>query len=148
MRARCGAWRDPTERVCSIERRWGVAETKFGGMGDKGRQSGYVAVADKITIGELEFHDCVVEVSDKKNIIDRDGLIGADVFGSYLIDIDIPGERLLLSPLPKRPEDVEQEKSLNSEGDEESSAKEAGEGEQKPAAAVRKIVLPKDRYVA
>ena len=124
-----------------------ISDSKFGGAGDKGRQSGYVAHADKLTIGELEFHDCVVEVSDKKNIIDRDGLIGADVFDSYLIDIDLPGERMLLTPLPKRPDDVEQDKSLNSGGDEESSAKEEGEGEQKPA-AVRKIVLPKDRYVA
>lgn len=119
-----------------------VSATKFGGIGDKGRQSGYFAIVDKLTIGELEFHDCRVDVSDRKSVIDRDGLIGANVFGSYLIDIDMPGDRLILTPLPKRPEDAEQEKSLNSEGEAQSQAKDEGE-QAKP-----RVVLPRDRYVA
>ena len=82
----------------------------------KGLQSGYTAVADHIRIGELEFQDCVVAVSDKRSVADEEGLIGADVFGGYLIDIDLPGMRLKLSPLPKRPEDTVAPKSLNSEG--------------------------------
>jgi hypothetical protein len=83
-----------------------ISAVHYGGIGDKGLQSGYTAVADHILVGELEFQDCVVSVSDKGSVGDEDGLIGADVFGRYLVDIDLPGMRLKLSPLPKRPEDA------------------------------------------
>jgi tetratricopeptide (TPR) repeat protein len=99
-----------------------ISAVHFGGIGDKGLQSGYTAVAEHIRIGELEFQDCVVAVSDKGSVTDEDGLIGADVLGAYLIDIDLPGMRLKLSPLPKRPEDTAAPKSLNSEGDEQTNA--------------------------
>ena len=42
-----------------------ISAVHYGGIGDKGLQSGYTAVADHIQIGELEFQDCVVVVSDK-----------------------------------------------------------------------------------
>ena len=42
-----------------------ISAVHYGGIGDKGLQSGYTAVADHIRIGELEFQDCVVAVSDK-----------------------------------------------------------------------------------
>src|SRR5579863_1364514 len=99
-----------------------LSSAHYGGIGDKGLQSGYTAVADHIRIGDLEFQDCVVSVSDKGSVADEDGLIGADVFGSYLVDIDLPGMRLKLSPLPKRPEDTVAPKSLNSEGEEQANA--------------------------
>ena len=74
-------------------------------MGDSGSQGGYTAVADQIKVGDLEFEDCVVRVTDAAApIANQDGLIGTDVFRSYLIDIDIPGAKLRLSPLPKTPE--------------------------------------------
>jgi hypothetical protein len=84
-------------------------------------------------------------------------LIGADVFGGYLVDLDLPGERLKLSPLPKRPEDAVAPKSLNSEGEEQANA------EQKEDSATEQTSkepqssapgsdtprrLPRDRYVA
>jgi tetratricopeptide (TPR) repeat protein len=133
-----------------------VSALHYGGIGDKGLQSGYTAVADHIRIGELEFQDCVVAVSDQRSLSD-DGLIGADVFGGYLIDIDLPGERLTLSPLPKRPEDTVAPKSLNSEGEgqanaeqKEDSATESTSKEQKPSAPGSQTArqLPRDRYVA
>jgi tetratricopeptide (TPR) repeat protein len=99
-----------------------LSAVHYGGIGDKGLQGGHTAVADHIRIGELEFQDCVVAVTDKGSITDEDGLIGADVFGAYLIDIDLPGMRLKLSPLPKRPEDEVAPKSLNSEGEEQANA--------------------------
>jgi Aspartyl protease/Tetratricopeptide repeat len=134
-----------------------VSAMHFGGIGDKGLRSGYTAVADHIRIGELEFEDCVVAVSDQGSLGDQDGLIGADVFGSYLVDIDLPGMRLKLSPLPKRPEDTVAPKSLNSEGEEqataeqkEDSAGDAASKEQKSSAPVSPAPrrLPRDRYIA
>jgi hypothetical protein len=134
-----------------------ISVTHFGGIGDKGLQSGYTAVADHIRIGELEFQDCVVAVSDKSSVADEDGLIGADVLGAYLIDIDLPGMRLKLSPLPKRPEDTVAPKSLNSEGEEQANAEQkedgANEGSSKDQKSPPPTVkpsprLPKDRYIA
>ena len=134
-----------------------ISAVHFGGIGDKGLQSGYTAVADHIRIGELEFQDCVVAVSDKGSVADEDGLIGADVLGAYLIDIDLPGMQLKLSPLPKRPEDTVAPKSLNSEGEEQANAEQKEESVNQPtpkeqnspqptAQPARR--LPKDRYIA
>jgi len=134
-----------------------ISSQHYGGIGDKGLQTGYTAVADSIRVGELEFQDCVVRVSDKRSVTDEDGLIGADVFGAYLIDIDLPGMRLKLSPLPKRPEDTVAPRSLNSEGEEQATAEqkegnadEQGSKDQKAAEPKPKPVprLPQDRYIA
>jgi tetratricopeptide (TPR) repeat protein len=134
-----------------------ISAVHFGGIGDKGLQSGYTAVADHIRIGELEFQDCVVTVSDKGSVAEEDGLIGADVLGAYLIDIDLPGMRLKLSPLPKRPEDTVAPKSLNSEGEEQANAEQKEDGANEgtasdknpPSPTVKSARrLPKDRYIA
>jgi tetratricopeptide (TPR) repeat protein len=129
----------------------------YGGIGDKGLQGGYTAVADHIRIGELEFQDCVVAVSEQRSLVDEDGLIGADVFGAYLIDLDLPGERLKLSPLPKRPEDTVAPKSLNSEGEEQANAEQEEDSATDQTSKEQKSPepgsdnprrLPRDRYVA
>jgi tetratricopeptide (TPR) repeat protein len=134
-----------------------ISAVHFGGIGDKGLQSGYTAVADHIRIGELEFQDCVVAVSDKGSVADEDGLIGADVLGAYLIDIDLPGMRLKLSPLPKRPEDTVAPKSLNSEGEEQANAEQKEDGVNEGTSKDQKSLqptmiparrLPKDRYIS
>jgi tetratricopeptide (TPR) repeat protein len=134
-----------------------IAALHLGGIGDKGLQSGYTAVADHIRIGELEFQDCLVSVSDKGSVADEDGLIGADVLGAYLIDIDLPGMRLKLSPLPKRPEDTVAPKSLNSEGEEQANAELKEESATEPTTQEPKTPpptakparrLPKDRFIA
>jgi tetratricopeptide (TPR) repeat protein len=113
-----GIW--VTRKVAEKAQLKRVSAVHYGGIGDKGLQSGYAAVADHIRIGELEFQDCLVSVSDQLSLADTDGLVGADVFGAYLVDIDLPGGLLKLSPLPKRPEDAVAPKSLNSEGDDHS----------------------------
>ncbi len=134
-----------------------ISAVHYGGIGDKGLQSGYTAVADHIRVGELEFQDCVITVSDKGSVADQDGLIGADVFARYLVDIDLPGMRLKLSPLPKRPEEPVAPTSLNSEGEEQANADQKEEsGNQvsstdqkpKPPTATPASRLPKDRYIA
>jgi tetratricopeptide (TPR) repeat protein len=134
-----------------------ISAVHYGGIGDKGLQGGYTAVADHIRIGELEFQDCVVAVSDRRSLTDNDGLIGADVFGGYLIDLDLPGERLKLSPLPKRPEDTVAPKSLNSEGEEQANAEQKEDSATEQTSKEPKSStpgsdtprrLPKDRYVA
>jgi Aspartyl protease/Tetratricopeptide repeat len=136
-----------------------IAEQRIGGLGDNGQQSGYVAVAGHIRVGDLEFEDCLVRVVDATGPSDNDGLIGADVFGAYLIDIDIPGQRLRLSPLPKRPDEAAAPTALNSAGETrvapEDNVENRGEPgtaapphSAKPANPSAKLQLPKDAYVA
>ena len=134
-----------------------VSAMHYGGIGDKDVQNGHTAVADRIRIGELEFQDCVVAVSDKLSMDGEDGLIGADVLGAYLIDIDLPGMRLKLSPLPKRPEDTVAPRSLNSEGDQQANVEQkennadeqtAKERPSLPPTSNLPLRLPKDRYIA
>jgi len=133
-----------------------ISDYRFGGIGDKGLQDGYLAVAEHIRVGALEFQDCVVGVSDRRSVMGEDGLIGADVFQHYLIDIDMPEQKLRLSPLPKRPDETEAAPTLNSNGDEdadEESAEPASSppkpadsaGDARPATPRR---VPQDRYVA
>jgi hypothetical protein len=123
-----------------------ISGAYVGGWGDHGPQNGYRAVADDIRIGDLEFQDCVVVVAD---IPGADGLIGPDVFESYLVDIDLAQMRLRLSPLPKRPEEAVAVTSLNSEG-EEANAEEKDSSGQNSSAPTDKSPQhePKDRYIA
>jgi tetratricopeptide (TPR) repeat protein len=117
------------------------------GVGDAGMQGGYTAVADKIRIGDLEFQDCVVKVTDQATpVTGQDGLIGADVFSSYLIDIDIPSAKLRLSPLPQRPNEPAQSPVLQTM----SQDSDGSGGEATPAGKSSSTLadLPKDAYVA
>ncbi|MDQ2924081.1 MAG: retroviral-like aspartic protease family protein, partial [Acidobacteriota bacterium] len=107
-------------------------ETLGGGIGDKGLVKELLAHVDSIRIGDLEFHNCLVRVLDKRSVLDVDGLIGADVFSSWLVTLDIPSREVRLAPLPKRPEDAAAESS---------ELDTAGGGENTQA-------VPRDRYVA
>lgn len=82
-----------------------IARFQIGGVGDQGPQGAYVAHVDSIRMGALEFRDCMVEVTDRKDILSMDGLIGTDVFSSYLVTLDYPMRKFLLSQLPLRPTD-------------------------------------------
>jgi tetratricopeptide (TPR) repeat protein len=59
--------------------------------------------ADKVRIGPLEFHDCLVGVSETPFQNKGDGFIGTDVFSNWLITIDHRLARINLAPLPALP---------------------------------------------
>lgn len=59
--------------------------------------------AETVQIGPLEFHDCMVGVSEIPFPGKADGFIGTDVLASYLITIDGREQKLKLDPLPPRP---------------------------------------------
>jgi tetratricopeptide (TPR) repeat protein len=98
-----------------------IAETKVGGIGDKGRKKGFIGIADSIKIGDLEFQHCPVEVLESRSVAGDDGLIGADVFQGFLVDIDVPDGKLKLSQLPGRPGETQQKLSLKAEEDADDS---------------------------
>jgi predicted aspartyl protease len=105
---------------------------EVGGIGDKGSTAAYTAFVDRIRIGDLEFQDCQVTVMDSSSDVagDLDGLIGMDVFSHFLVTLDFPAKKLLLGPLPKRPEESNAVAALktseadmdDAEGDGESAA--------------------------
>jgi predicted aspartyl protease len=108
-----------------------LVRTRIGGIGGHGWTEASVGIADTIKIGDMEFHNCPVRVADYFGA-NVDGLIGADVFEKFLIDIDFPNEKLKLSELPKRPGEKEKQLGLtNAEGAEQPDEN-----------------APQDRYIA
>ena len=131
-----------------------ISAVQFGGIGSKGSRDAYLGLADDIHIGDLEFKDCVIRVSETPLNMDEDGVIGTDVFASYIVDVDIPADTLRLLPLPKRPDETDVKVSLATE--EEAAADAARQPEsatdQKSTVAEKasppvKPRPPKDRYI-
>lgn len=111
-----------------------LSDIKIGGVGDAKENSGYLGYADSIQVGDLTFQNCLVEVTDKSIDSSMDGLIGSDVFSSYLVGIDFTSEKLKLTPLPKPPTAAAESASLKTEGeDEDDPDSDSG---------------PQDRYIA
>jgi tetratricopeptide (TPR) repeat protein len=146
-----------------------ITEQKILGIGDQGSRNGYVGIADSIKIGELEFQNCQVNVMESRSVAGEYGLIGADVFQDFLVDLDFPDEKLKLSQLPKRPGEADQKLALKSEEDADDDSSEPPPGDDskndsKPDAkgesgsAVRDVGTktasaapppgPQDRYIA
>ena len=128
-----------------------LTETHIGGIGDQGSKPGYVAVARSIRVGDLEFKNCPVRVVETRSVLGEDGLIGADVFEHFLVDIDFPYEKLRLRELPKRPDEAEQEISLNvgEGGGDENPDDNPDAGTQKTTPSRQPIRSgPQDRYIA
>jgi len=76
-------------------------------------------------------------------------LIGMDVFSRFLITLDYPMRKLLLAPLPRRPDDAGTNdltlKTTRSEDDDDSPA---ANDATKTAAAKPAPSVPRDRYIA
>jgi len=129
-----------------------LSDTDVGGIGDKGNRSGYMALADSLKIGELEFQGCPVEVLEQRSVTGEDGLIGADVFSAFLVDIDFPNEKLHLGPLPKRPEETAKKLTLQTEsGDSDSPGEEPSRNAADSTSAkspAEPHSEPQDRYIA
>jgi len=127
-----------------------LSETRMTGIGDEGSKPGYVGFARSIRIGDLEFKNCTVDVLESRSVTGEDGVIGADVFGEFLVDIDFPTEKLRLLELPKRPEESEQALSLNV-GEDRGEAENPGDPTEKTGASSPPRSThsgPQDRYIA
>jgi tetratricopeptide (TPR) repeat protein len=89
-----------------------IVKSDVHGIGDQGRVGSFIAVADSIRIGEIEFQGCHLRVVEKRSVADGEGLIGADLFSHFLVDINIPDYKLALSPLPPLPPPSAQDAEL------------------------------------
>lgn len=74
-----------------------LSDRELHGIGGNGNTQGHVARIARMRIGNLEFRNCVVQISKEKKILAQDGIIGADVFRKYLITIDFAGRKMSLS---------------------------------------------------
>jgi predicted aspartyl protease len=83
-----------------------VREQKLrtGGVGDEGGVATSIAHVQSIKIGSMEFRNCPVELLEKRNRLDIDGLIGGDFFRKYLVTLDFVTLNMQLDPLPPRPD--------------------------------------------
>jgi Aspartyl protease len=79
-----------------------IFDTRIAGFGDKKPARGYMGHADVLVIGDMEFHDCTVEVIEKGSMSDQ-GILGPDIFSDFLVDVDMRNRKLRLSELPVRP---------------------------------------------
>jgi tetratricopeptide (TPR) repeat protein len=132
-----------------------ITATKVSGIGKKGRRNAYVGIADSIKVGNLEFQNCPVEVMEDRSVGGEDGLIGADVFENFLVEIDFPNEKLKLSELPKRPGETEQTLTLKSENNDDADNDAEAPSDMANASADAKSTKPApraagpfDRYIA
>ncbi len=87
-----------------------LSEQALEGAGKSGPAVGYKAWVDKVTIGDLEFHDCFVQATPRE-IAEVDGIIGLDVFSQYLVSLDMPARKLRLEPMPARSNEGEPEQA-------------------------------------
>lgn len=79
-------------------------ENMVPGTGPQGPRKGYVAFADSIELGGLEFHNCAVQVMDGLFGNDGDGIISTNLLSDFLVTLDFPAHKLMLEPLPPLPE--------------------------------------------
>ena len=94
-----------------------VSDIRMTGVGDKPDIQGHVTYANSVRIGKLEFQNCQVHVVDRLQTTD-DGIIGADVFSQFLIEMDFPHSTLRLNPLPPRPGETPAKASLKTSDEE------------------------------
>lgn len=125
-----------------------ISDTSIRGIGDKGAIGGYVVMAPSIKVGGLEFQNCPIEVMDRRTVADEDGLIGADVFDDFLIDLDFAHQKLRLKELPRRPDQPQQDLVLNAEDEDDAPDASASENSKSDKAQKPATHGPFDRYVA
>lgn len=81
-----------------------VVRTEAEGVGDESPPEGYMAYVESIRIGEIELKGCYVavieEASPHNSLSGFDGIIGAGILSTFLVDIDLPHLKLRLEELP------------------------------------------------
>lgn len=76
----------------------GEKSTDAKGIGDRPAQSSYRYIAPEIRISDVLFADYPVSAFRAAKSSDTDGLIGADVFKSFIVTIDFPKMEMSLEP--------------------------------------------------
>ena len=78
-----------------------LSDATFRGIGSNTKPpGGFHGIAERLRIGDVEFRDAPIGVSETDFIANQDGLIGTDVFSEFLVTLDFANLSLRLDPLP------------------------------------------------
>ena len=127
-----------------------LSDVRVMGIGDKPDSQAHIESANSVRIGNLEFHNCHIQVVDGLSA-SEDGIIGADVFSDFLIEMDFPGTKLRLSQLPPRPGETPSKASLKTSAEEPATEPEttpSASPDSSPQSARPKTPRYNDRYMA
>ena len=80
-----------------------VYDNMIPGIGPQGYRNGSIAIADSIMIGDVEYHNCAVQILDGQYWNDADGSISMTLFSDFLVSLNFPDHKLKLSKLPDLP---------------------------------------------
>lgn len=80
-----------------------VYQNDVPGTGGQAPRSGFVAIADSISVGDVEFHNCALQAMDVNFPNGAEGIVGLEVLSPYLITLDFQAKKLNLEMLPPRP---------------------------------------------
>jgi tetratricopeptide (TPR) repeat protein len=73
-----------------------LASSRLKGVGDGGSKTASIGIADELRIGDVVFRDVPITISDKKAGGVDGGLIGSNLFQTFLVSIDGPRRMLRL----------------------------------------------------
>jgi hypothetical protein len=76
------------------------------GTGGQAPRSGFVGIADSISVGDVEFHNCAVQAMDVNFPNGAEGIVGLEIFSPFLITLDSQAKKLVLEALPPRPKEM------------------------------------------
>ena len=78
-----------------------LSDATFRGIGSNTKPPrGYHGIAERLRIGDVEFGDALIGVSETDFLANQDGVIGTDVFSQFLITLDFANLSLRLDPMP------------------------------------------------
>jgi predicted aspartyl protease len=127
-----------------------VSSGRMGGIGDKGEVPAQLAYANSVQIGDMEFHNCPLSIIELVPG-NTDGVIGADVFSRFLVELDFPNSTLTLSRLPPRPGQTASRASLKLGDDDGATNTSTGDKHSSDSATdsgTRPAAGYEDRYIA
>ena len=86
-------------RTANLER---LTKAGVGGLGPGIDAEAEVALAQTVSIADLQWNNCIVVAGRQDLVPGADGVIGTNVFEDFLVRIDPRSQTLDLSPLPDR----------------------------------------------
>ena len=90
-----------------------IVNEKIQGIGDKGGMAGFVGLRGENSDWRAGISRMHCGGRFGRSVLGDDGLIGADVFRHFLVDLDMPDGKFKLSPLPPIPDEPATAASLD-----------------------------------
>lgn len=83
-----------------------VYQNDVPGTGGQAPRSGFVGIADTLSVGDVVFHNCAVQSMDVNFPNGAEGIVGLEVLSPFLITLDFQAKKLILETLPARPTEM------------------------------------------